>query len=335
MNRAPESLSVVVAIVSDTTEGRCDLVHLALCLEALSAQVGAPALEVIVPYPVGLEGMDHICRRFPGVTFVECDGLRTYTGKGGTREHHDELRARGLAVARGEILGLVEDHGQPGPDWAAAMVAAHRQPCAGVGGAMDNAVNRALNWAVYFCDFGRYQNPLPEGDSFIASDANVTYKRAALEAIRPVWQEAFQEVRVNAALMRNGEKLGTSSRAVVFQHRVGLRLGMALKERFIWGRSYAAGRGRSMPARKRIIYGLLSPVLPPLLFVRMVRTVLARRSRFLTFARASPLVALLTLSWSCGEMCGYLTERAEGAEKDLPAYRSQEPRCGLDNAHRR
>lgn len=316
MNQTSESLSVVVSIVSDTADGRCDLSLLSACLNALAGQIAAPAMEVVVPYPSQLDGMAEVMGRFQEVTFVECDRLKAYTGKGGTREHHDELRARGLAAARGDILGLLEDHALPSPHWAAAMTEAHRQRHAGVGGAMDNAVDRPLNWAVYFCDFGRYQNPVPEGDSFIASDANVTYKRAALQAIRSVWQEAFREAEVNAALMANGQKLALCSGAVVFQHRVGLRLVPALRERFIWGRSYAAGRSKSMSVPKRILFGIFSPVLPPLLLFRTARIALGRRSKLVEFAYALPLVALLTLGWSCGELCGYLVGSAIGEEPE-------------------
>jgi len=326
MNTASGCLSVVAAVVSDTTAGHCDLSHLAGCLEALGGQVGAPSLEVIVPYPSGLAGMDEMRQRFPDVVFLACDGLKTYTGRGGTREHHDELRARGLAAARGEILGLLEDHARPDRKWAASMAAAHRRPYAGVGGAMDNDVNRALNWAVFFCDFGRYQNPLPEGETVIASDANVTYKRAELESIRAVWQEAFHEAEVNGALMAIGQKLALCPQAVVFQHRTGLRLGAAVKERFVWGRSYAAGRGKSLGAKKRLFYGLLSPVLPGLLLFRMARNVIRRRRGLLAFARALPLTALLTVSWSCGESWGYLAGhragRAKSESEELACVRS-------------
>src|ERR1700681_5044734 len=103
------------------------------------------------------------------------------TGRSGSREHHDELRARGLALARGYIVALIEDHGIPAPDWCAQILESHRQPFAVVGGAIENGIDRPLNWAVYYCDFLRYQNPLQEGTSAFASDANVSYKRSALE----------------------------------------------------------------------------------------------------------------------------------------------------------
>ena len=86
---------------------------------------------------------------------------------------------------------LLEDHARPDAHWAANVVAAHRQTHAAVGGAIENGIDRALNWAVYYCDFGKYQNPVPAGETPFASDANTTYKRAELESVRSVWGDAF------------------------------------------------------------------------------------------------------------------------------------------------
>src|ERR1700738_1305090 len=97
------ALSVVVAIVSDTT-GRPDTRHLAQCLAALTRQRGAPVMEIIVPHLPGMAGIAALCEEYPNVRFIEAQGLRTYTGRSGSREHHDELRARGLALARGNII---------------------------------------------------------------------------------------------------------------------------------------------------------------------------------------------------------------------------------------
>jgi hypothetical protein len=310
MNMQPPELSVVVVIVSDTTDARCNLAHLTGCLEALGHQIDAPPLEVIVPYHTHVTGIDELERCFPDVVFVPCEELKTWTGKGGSREHHDELRARGLAVARGEIIGLLEDVARPDPRWAAEMIAAHQGPYAAVGGAIENGIDRALNWAVYFCDFGKYQNPVPAGESTFASDANVSYKRPALEPIRDTWQEIFHETAVNWALMSRGQKLALSPKAVVYQHRSRLRLGDALKERFIWGRSYAATRGMMAGTVKRLIYAALSPVLPVVLLLRMTRTAVQRRRCLGAFLRAFPVTTLLIVSWSCGELMGYLTGRA-------------------------
>src|ERR1035441_8152364 len=107
-------VSVVVAIVSDTT-GRPDASHLEACLAALMRQTGGPPLEIVVPYHPSVDGIAGLRREHPDVRFLEVGDLRTYTGQGGSREHHDELRARGLAVARGRVGALVEEPGLSAP----------------------------------------------------------------------------------------------------------------------------------------------------------------------------------------------------------------------------
>jgi hypothetical protein len=305
-------LSVVVAIITDTTE-RPEVSHLERCLAALMRQSGAPTMEIIIPYHPFVEGIPRLRQQYSDVRFVEVTDLRTYTRRGGSREHHDELRARGLALARGTIVALIEDVGIPAPDWSARMVEAHHRPFAGVGGAIENGVDRPLNWAVYFCDFLRYQNPLPEGESTIASDANSSYKREALESIRPVWQEFFSEASVNGALRSRGEKVCLAPSVVLYQHRQGLLLKATLKERFVWGRSYAATRAGLAGTPRRVLRAALSPLLPGLILARMTLMAWKKRRTVAAFLNALPLTVALTVSWSWGELVGYVTGRANAA----------------------
>jgi hypothetical protein len=138
----------------------------------------------------------------------------------------------------------------------------------------------------------------------------VSYKRPDLEAIGPIWKEVFHEASVNGALRARGEKLALASSIVLYQHRRGLRLGPALKERFVWGRSYAATRAGLAGARQRVYWTVFSPVLPALMMMRMTVLVLKKRRTLGAFLKALPLTAALILSWSCGELTGYLTGRA-------------------------
>jgi hypothetical protein len=295
-------LSIVVGIVSDTTEAvpRADL--LIDCLEALTKQVDAPPYEIIVPHLEHVEGLDAAKTRFPDVRFLPMPDV---VARVGGREHHDVLRARGLAAAGGELIGLLEDHARPDPHWAASVVAAHRQGHAAVGGAIENGIDRALNWAVYYCDFGRYQNPVPVGDTLSASDANVTYKRSELERVRAVWEQTFNEIVVNDALRSAGKTIALDPQAIVYQNRRGLSLGAAVRERFSWGRSYAATRRSMLTVPQRLAYAALSPILPVVLLTRMARTSW-RRGSFATFGRAVPLIGMLLVTWSAGEGVGYL-----------------------------
>jgi hypothetical protein len=310
MNTSRNSLlSLVVVIVSDTTDSRCGVSPLSGCLEALFQQRDPPPLEIIVPYHPRTEGIEDLQRRFPDVRFIRIDDLKTFTAHGGGREHHDELRARGLATASGEIIGLLEDHGRPDPHWCAHVLEAHQQGYAAIGGAIENGIDRPLNWAVYFCDFYKYQNPVPEGESPFVSDANVAYKRSALESIRPLWQDTFQETAVNWALTSRGQRLALSPKLIVSQHRSDLRLGSALKERLIWGRSYAVSRSQRAGGVQRVMYAALSPLLPVVLLWRMTASVAKKHASLRAFSRALPLTAILIGSWSLGELLGYVTAR--------------------------
>jgi hypothetical protein len=202
-------------------------------------------------------------------------------------------------------VGLLEDHELPDPGWCASVAAAHRGPHAAVGGAIENGIDRALNWAVYYCDFGKYQNPVPAGPAPFASDANVTYKRDDLERVRSCWQDSFREVVVNGALESAGRTIVLDPRIIAYQNRRGLSLGTAIHERFVWGRSYAATRRSLLTLPKRCVYAALSPLLPAVLLLRMARTARERGS-FGTFVRAMPLIGLLLVTWSAGEGIGYL-----------------------------
>jgi hypothetical protein len=305
-------LSIVVAIVSDTT-GLADTAHLEPCLEALNRQPMAASTEIVVPYHPAVKGIEASKAKYPTVKFVEISDLKTYSGRSGSREHHDELRARGLSAAHGQIVALIEDHGIVTPEWGMRLLEAHAGTIAAAGGAIENGIDRPLNWAVYFCDFLRYQNPLPGGETAIVSDANVAYKRTALESVRPIWREIFHESSVTAALRSRGQQLILAPAAVLHQHRLGLTVGSALKERYVWGRSYAATRAGLARRSQRAFWAFFAPALPLLMIARMTLMAKRKRRTMSAFLKALPLTSALAVSWSCGEWVGYVTGTANSA----------------------
>src|SRR5271166_4234462 len=166
MSAAP-ALSVVITVVSDTSEVS-DTLQLEKCIAGFQRQVDPPPMELLVTCNGRLTGVEALRRRYPEVNFIAVDKLRTFRS-GPSREHHDELRGIGIRASRAPLIALIEDVGVPDPHWAAYLVKEHAQPYAAVGGAMENGIDRALNWAVYFGDFGRYQNPVAPGPSGFVS----------------------------------------------------------------------------------------------------------------------------------------------------------------------
>jgi hypothetical protein len=294
-------LSVVIALIAGGQDAT------ATCLQALEADAAARGLECIVPYDSRLDGVAELVKRFPRVDFVdarsEVDAERFGSS---SREHHDILRAIGLRHARGKIIALLEDHGTPAPGWCSAVLAGHRDAHAAIGGAVENGVDRLLNWAVYYCDFGRYQNPVPSGAVEFLSDSNVSYKREALASVRSLWAAAFHETAVNWELRRRGEMLRLDPQMVVYQTRQTLRLFPALVERYVWGRSFAGTRASELTMLRRLVLAAMSFVLPVVLSWRLVSQGFRKRRHLDRLILSLPLIFILETLWSAGELTGYL-----------------------------
>lgn len=307
-NEQPQ-LSVVVAIIAG---GSTAMTNCLTALETGALELGA---ECIVPYDDRLDGVAELAARFKWVRFVDARAKVDSSHFGDfSREHHDILRAIGLNLASGQIVALLEDHAAPSPGWCRAMIEAHRGPEAAIGGAVENGVDRLLNWAVYLCDFGRYQNPVPTGPAEFLSDSNISYKRQALEQVRHLWQNAFHETPLNWELRKRGERLRLDPGMIVYQARYGLRFRPALRERFVWGRSFAGTRAKDMNPVQRAVFCGVSFLLPALLTLRIVRLALNKRRHLNRIVPALPLVALLQTFWAAGELAGYLTGRTGGPE---------------------
>ncbi len=309
-------LSVVVTV---TTGGD----HVARCLEALAAQRDAPPFEVLVPVDPAVRGVEawrraHPEAEFPIVAETAEEAARLHFAGDPGPEHlaYDRPRATGLAAAGAPLVALTEDHARPDTDWVGRIVAAHaRLPHAVIGGAIDNRSDYPLTWAVYFCDFGRYQSPLPAGPAGYASDVNVSYKRAALARVEAAWRGAYHETAVHGALRARGETLWLAPEIVVHQERGRLRARLVLRERFAWGRLYAGKRVREMGALRRAAMIVAAPLLPLVLLLRRSREALGRGAQRGAFLRALPWMALLLGAWSLGEWVGYTTGRPTRASE--------------------
>lgn len=298
--RTPE-LSVVVIVFAGGN-------RLARCLDALVAQRGAPAPEIIVPHDASLPTSAALAAKYPGVRFVAHDGRRPPA----------ELRARGVLAARGDVIALLEDHCLPDADWAARVLAAHVSSHAAIGGAIDKGFapgrgdDSALNWALYIADYARYMPPFTAAPAQSVSDCNASYKRAALEPVRASWSVEFHENVVNDALRERGGTLWLDPAIVVRQQRT-LTWSAALRDRYTFGRLFGATRVTGVSLPKRLVLSAAVFALPPLLVWRSARNVLSKRLHRAQLLRALPALWLISGAWAAGEMVGYLLGSAGAA----------------------
>ncbi len=303
-------LSVVIAPVS---RGE----FLATALEAMAAQEGAPPFEVVVPIDDSVAGVDALRAAHPDVHFVPVEGTAELGQSDDPGIAHlaiDRRRAAALAAARGDIIALTDEWSRPAVDWCAEIVRAHRETDAVViGGAITCGRDRAINWALFFMDAGRYQNPLPEGPAHFVTDVNVSYKRRALEAV-DVWREEYHETRLHDALRSRGERLWLTPRLVVAVDRRDLSLGDALRERFAWSRLYAGRRAQEVSPGQRGAFALGALLLPAVFLWRQFRVSWERGQHKTEFLRCLPVLVLMNLVWSVGETTGYVTARGTSAD---------------------
>lgn len=314
-NQSEPSLSIVIAVVSGKDALR-------KCLNSIYDQARDVDAEVIVPYDRWTRDVLDLGGDFPDLRFVDADSPDSL--KEFHHSHYDRRRAVGIANARGCLIALTEDHAVPSSDWCEQIIRAHAESeTAGViGGAIENEIDAALNWAWYYCDFGRYGRPFHSEDVDYVSDVNVSYKRAALMSVKEIWQSAYRETSVHWALRRQGHLLRLDPRIVVYQNRPRLSLITAVRERVEWGRAFAETRSREIGAASRGLFAIGAFFLPPVLFLRALKCMVRQRRTLSQIATSSTLILWFVMLWSIGEAIGYVSPRRDLRTSSLVAAES-------------
>jgi glycosyltransferase involved in cell wall biosynthesis len=282
-------LSIVIASVNGPD-------YLDACLAALCRQQGSISSEIVVTDCYGPATAALVAEKYPHVRLYSFAERLTIP----------ELRAAAIAQSRGDLIVMTEDHCVPAEDWYDRIVAAHQQPYLAIGGAIENAaVERLVDWAAFLCEYSAFVRPLPAGVAHDIPGPNVAYKRAALEHIQDLLDDGRWENFLHARLEERGFELYRDPTIVVY-HRKFFSLGEFLSQRYHYGRGFAGMRVQRAPIWRKAVFAAGSPILPPVILWRLARRLFGRRRHRLIFLRALPLLALFTLSWSLGELIGYV-----------------------------
>lgn len=298
-------LSVIVTVVDGSAALR-------RFLDAIRNQVGAPSMEILVPFDESVSSVGTWQAEYPTVRFIPMGARRTLrpiATASGQHDLIDQRRAVGLREARGSLIAILEDRSPPRSDWAASMTRLHDAlPHGAIGGVIEFGPGDDLNFSLWACDFGRYAPGSATGPRTWISDVNVCYKRRCVEMTRELWSERFNEARMHWTLKERGETLFLSNEPVVYNQTTYRSLRSVLVERFQWGRSFGCARASHLSPIGRFAYLLASPAIPFVLFVRHWRTQikLGNGRRFVAAARYTMPVLM---AWTAGEAWGSITRR--------------------------
>lgn len=295
-------LTVVLTVVSGKRAVRENL-------EALTPQIDFESAEIIVPFDKWSLDVGSLSSDFPKVHFhlIEDLGLASsYDISAHEHRLYDRRRAVGLQLSRGQIVAMIEDNARPARDWVRQILASHEQPYEVIGGAVENGIERPLNRALYYCDFGRYGRPFQSGEVSYASDVNLAYKREALMAIQSVWHGAYHETTVHWTLQSLGKKIFLDNRPVVYQMRTSLMFRQALIERVAWGRVFAETRAGRLSTLRRFLFAAGSLLLPGPMSARVYKHMKRQGQPNGTIFSTLPVVFVLLIGWSVGELLGYV-----------------------------
>jgi glycosyltransferase involved in cell wall biosynthesis len=265
------------------------------CLLSLEKQIEKGGAEVIVVSNYEM-GISESRKRFPFAKHIVLSEKTTVP----------ELRARGILEARGEIVALLEDFCTFDCNWRGEIEKAYEQPYSIVGGAVENSSGAtALDWAVYFYDYGKYMLPVNSGVTDALSGMNVSYKREVLDPLRENYENGFFEFFIHEELKRRKHQLYLMPSAVIF-HNKNYDLKRISVQFYHQARSFAARRVVGFPLSKRFSFLLASLTLPILLPARVALRTVSKKRHFKELIKSLPFLMILMSVWAFGEFCGYL-----------------------------
>lgn len=224
----------------------------------------------------------------------------------GPIESIGEANANGIRNASAEVVVLAEDHCFPEPHWAEALLEAHQGDWAAVGPGVRNAnPATAVSWADLFIGYGPWLLPAPGGEADFLPGHNTSYKRDILLQYGDALASMMDaETVLHWNLRSKGYRLLLEPEAVVAHTNFSLWRSW-LPVQYHNGRMFAGSRVRDMPAWKRLIYIIGSPLIPLVRLGRIAQQALRARQlgRFATCFHA--LVIGLALD-GAGQFAGYL-----------------------------
>ena len=232
--------------------------------------------------------------------------------------HLPEARAVGIRAASAPIVFIGETHAYPQPGWAEALFTAFEGPWAAVVPAIGNAnPTSAASWASYLFDYGMWGPHRHSGEISDPLIYNTAYRREVLLSFGdslPAVLDPSQET-LWPSLWAQGHRAAFASDARILHLNVG-RFSTLIHEKFCVGVVLGTQRSARWSPLRRLLYFVGSPLIPIVLFARVLRG--ARHwpsGRLPAGAIAGVLIA--AVAKTAGEIAGYAGVKMPAAAATL------------------
>ena len=280
-----------LAVVVPSVNGWSDL---SACLSALDRERASCDLEVLVPERCGVEVRTATAMRFPWARVFPVSRATTIP----------QMRALAFRESTAPVVAVIEDHVIVPAGWAELMATACTGKVRVVGGGVVNAAaSTTVDRAAFLCEYSHLLVPLAAGDAEWLTGNNTAYDRTLLGECQDVIDQGRWEDVLHAAMRERGVTLWRRPDIVV-GHKKHYTIAEYTSQRFLYARAYAGARVSGGSIAKRLAYGTLAIALPPLLLLRIVRSVWASGAHRTELLRSFPLLLVFVISWGAGESAG-------------------------------
>ena len=280
----------------------------------LGEQTARGDIEIVIvcPSAAALEADEVALTGFASVVMREVGALHPLPA----------ARAIGVRAATAPIVFLGETHSFPHPGFAAAIIAAHREPWDVVVPGFDNANDDgALSWAAFMLDYGFWLHHLPAGQIDTAPTWNVAYKKDVLLQLGDGLGPALTGGDTLATVLRaRGGTIHFQPSARLDHANCSRTVREWMDERYLAGLVVGADRRHRWPLSRRWLYALAAPLIPAVFLRRTMPSVRAalQHRRLPWFTIPAMILATIVRTW--GEVSGYVVGARSDQEERMEEY---------------
>lgn len=221
-----------------------------------------------------------------------------------------DARNYGISRAKGEVIAFTDTDCIVDNTWINEIIEAHKahpeHPA--IGGVVDNGNPESyVGWGAYFCEFSQWMPRFSECYLIEIPCCCLSIKRWAFEQYGPFLEGGYcSDTAFNWRLVSDGHK-PLFIPSIKMCHININRLRKFLRKEVMHGRFFAKMRvlEKEFSMLNRVAFVTITPLLPFLLFCRIIKRVLQNRIYLKQFIISSPLVFLGLILWSFGESIGY------------------------------